>query len=760
MTLSAGTKVGAYEIVSLIGKGGMGEVYSARDPRLGREVAVKVLAESLLNDKNAFARFEQEARLLASLSHPNILTVYDVVSEPKQMYVVMELLKGETLRDRLKQGPLSLEQTISIGTAISDGLVTAHPRGIVHRDLKPENVFLTQDGSIKILDFGLAQIEQNYSSSPGDSERDTSPLLSRPGFIMGTVRSMAPEQLRGLTVDGRADLYALGCILYEMVSGRVPFESTDFPELTASILRDKPPPIEKSGIPKALVALIFRCLEKEPDLRFSSAQDVSAKLRSIPLTGHTQADAGSGKGRSKPKSVAILPLFHSGDDPEGEYLMDGITESIINTLSQLPRLKVTARSTAFRYKAKDVDPMEVGKALKAQMLMTGRGARRGDRLDIQVELVNAQDGSQVWGQHFSRNFSDIFLVQEEIATLISSALQRKLTGAEKKLLGKRYTENVEAYQHYLKGRYYWNRRTHEDLEKAIPFFQSAIETDPLYALAYTGIADCYNFLGWEPYGYSDPKVTFPRAISAATRALEIDENLAEAYNSLAWAKWAFHHDWDGAEQDYRRAIQLNPGYALAHVWYADLLAGCCRFDEALSEIRIAESLDPLAPIVYAVHGLILYFLRQYEESRKEHQKTLELQPDFSAAYFIPGRAYEMEKEYEKAIEFITRALTLSKNHPRMKAALAHAYAAAGRTEEARKILDELNAMLKEKYCPCWIDTALAYVALGEVDTAFEKLEKAYEERAALFVWLFPDPIVDPLRSDPRFHDLMRRIGIK
>jgi TolB-like protein/Tfp pilus assembly protein PilF len=463
--------------------------------------------------------------------------------------------------------------------------------------------------------------------------------------------------------------------------------------------------------------------------------------------------------RKRGRSVAILPIGHEGGGSEEEYLMDGITESIINSLSQLPKLKVTARSTAFRYKGKDVDPREVGKTLGVEMLMTGRGIRHGDRLDIQAELVNAEDGSQVWGQHFSTNLSDIFSVQEEIAGLISAALQKKLTGAEKRLLGKRYTQNVEAYQFYLKGRYYWNRRTPEALEKAITLFEQAIAADPTYALAYSGIADCYNFLGWDPYGISDPKITCPRAIAAATRALEIDENLAEAYNSLAWAKWSFNRDWHGAERDYRRSIKLNPGYALARVWYADLLAGAGQLDQALKEIQIAENLDPLAPIVYSVHALILYFIRNYSGSRAEAGKALELQPDFLAALLITGRDLEFEGKYPEAMNALDSAAVRSGNHPRMRAFQAHAYASSGRSQDARKILDELVALSKQQYIPALVDMALVYTALGEIDLAFEWLEMAFEERAGLLVWLYPDPAADPLRSDPRFDDLMRRISL-
>jgi len=758
MSLQEGKKVGVYEIVSLIGKGGMGEVYRARDPRLDRDVAIKVLSEPLMEQSQALLRFEQEAKVLASLSHPNILTVHDVVREQGSLYVVMELLKGETLRELLARGEVGWTRALQIATAITDGVAAAHFHGIIHRDLKPENVFLTEHGQIKILDFGLARVEPE-ATDKAESWMDTSPALSQPGFVMGTLRSMAPEQLRGLKVDARADIYSLGCILYEMVSGRVAFDGADVAELTAAILRDVPAPIEGGSTPKSLIDLIFHCLEKDPEMRFESAAEVATALRSIPPNSPITIPVSAARTRTRAKSVAILPIGHGSDDPEDEFLMDGITESIINSISQLPKLKVTARSTAFRYKGKDIDPRKVGRDLGVKMLMMGRGKKRADRLEIQIELVNTEDGSQVWGQHFSKNLSDVFSVQEEIATLISTAIQKKLTGAEKKLLEKRYTQNVEAYQFYLKGRYYWNRRSSEAFEKAIGFFEKAIETDPTYALAYSGIADCYNFLGWEAYGTGDPKVMFPRAIAAAGKALEIDDSLSEAYNSLAWAKWAFNRDWDGAEHDYKRAIKLNPGYAIAHVWYADLLAGCGRLDEALTEIRIAETLDPLASIAYSVHGLILYYTRDYTQSLREIETAIELQAEFGPGPYLKARVLAVQGKHAEAIEVIEPIASRPGAHPRLKAGLALAYVAAGRNDDAKTILMELDEYSKQNYQPALMDGGLVYAFLGENETALEWLEKAYMEHAAVLVWLFPDPLADPLRSDPRFDDLMRKIGI-
>lgn len=755
MSFLRGTKIGAYEIQSLIGEGGMGEVYRARDPRLGRDVALKALSEKFVSDQEALLRFEREAKTLASISHAHILTIHDIVIDQGRIFLITEFLEGETLKRWIEHHHPEWQESVKIAVAISDGLAAAHSKGIIHRDLKAENVFVTQDGQIKILDFGLARTQRIEATA--ESWMNTSPDLTTPGTVVGTLRCMPPEQLRGEQADARSDIFSLGCILYELLTGKVPFDGKTALEITAAILRDRPAPIKSAKIPKAFIDITFRCLEKDPANRFDSPQELSAALKSLSTE---QNLSGKRRAISRSRSVAVFPITHTGGTPEDEYLMDGITETIINTLSQLPKLRVTARSTVFRYKGKDIDPLVIGRDLNVQTLMTGRGSRRGEKLEIQVELVNADDGSQIWGQHFSGNISDVFLVQQEIALQISAALQKKLTGKEKKLLAKRSTHNIDAYQSYLKGRYHWNKRTPEGFERAISYYQSAIESDPTYALAYTGIADSYNFLGWDAYGTMDPKETFPKAIAAATRALEIDSSLAEAHNSLGWAQWAYNHDWEGAEKSYLCAIELNPGYALAHVWYADLLLGSCRFDEALSEIQTAHNLDPLAPIVYGVHSLILYSISRYEESRQECWKALELQPEFTTGHFLLARAYLMEGNFEEAIRELGTRSADTAEHPRVTATRAYAYAVSGQVEAARRLLEEMIAIANRKYFPALIEIGLTFSALGDIDTAFEWLERAYHERASLLVWLYPEPMAARLRNDPRFDDLMQRIGAK
>lgn len=761
MAIEKGARVGSYEILAFLNKGGMGEVYRAWDPRLEREVAIKMPGEKKLRDERAFLRFQQEAKVLASLSHPNILTIYDVVIESGNLFVVTELLKGETLRERIAQGSLPWNHSVEIGIALAEGLSAAHARGIIHRDLKPENVFLTQAGLIKILDFGLARVSPQEPSYLRQSRMDTSPALSQPGAVLGTLRSMAPEQINGQAVDARADLYALGCILYEMISGRFPFPDTNQATLIASILRDAPVEIENDKAPRLLIDLIFQCLEKDSAKRPASAHELAIAMRSSLTERQARLiPAVPKKRRIHPRSVAVLPIANVGSDTEDEYLMDGITESILNILSRHPDLKVTARSTVFRYKGKEVDPKEIGKTLGVGLLMTGRGSRRGDRLDIQAEVVKTSDGSQVWGQHFSKGISDVFSLQEEIAALITASLERKFAKTKRKLQPKRYAGNVEAYQLYLKGRYYWNKRVPEAYEKARRFFEQAIESDPTYAPAYSGIADCYNLMGFEGTGISDPKVVFPRAIRAATTALEIDDGIAEAHCSLAFAEWFYHYDWEAAADGFLRSIKLNPGYTPAHIWYADFLAGAARFEEALARIQIAENVDPLSPVVYAVRSMILYFCRNYPASLTEADKALELQPDYASAFFGKGRASLLEGRYDEAIEAMERALVLSGNHTRIKANVALVYAVAGKIVEAKQILQELSALSENGFLPGLTDIAFAYAALGEKDHAFHWLQKAYEARSASLMLLYPDPVIDSLRSDPRFDDLIHRLGLK
>ena len=485
MPLTPGTRLGPYEILSQLGAGGMGEVYRARDSRLERDVAIKVLPVHLAKDPDALARFEREAKAVAALSHPNILAIHDFGNDQGVSFTVTELLEGETIRGRLAQSPVPWRKAVEIGIATAEGLSAAHSKNIIHRDLKPENIFLTTDARVKILDFGLARVGAPLSNTPAAAD-----AMTEPGTIMGTVDYMSPEQVRGVTAEATSDIFSLGAVLYEMICGQKVFSRGSAAETMSAILHEEPRQISRSGksVPLELERVIHHCLEKNPQERFQSARDLAFALKAT-LTESGISKAAAPRAKKAIDSLAVLPFSNAGNDPNLDYLSDGITENLINNLSQLPKLRIVPRSIVFRYKGRDVDPQAVGRELGVRALLTGRVALRGDMLNIQTELVNVEEQSQLWGQQYNRKFSDIFAVQEEISNEICEKLRVQLSGEQKKRLTKRHTENTEAYQLYLKGRYYWNRRNPEWVNKGIEYFRQAIEKDPLFAPAYAGMAD-------------------------------------------------------------------------------------------------------------------------------------------------------------------------------------------------------------------------------------------------------------------------------
>lgn len=763
MALSPGARLGPYEIVSLLGAGGMGEVYRARDSRLGREVAIKVLPEHLAGNPTALARFEREARAVAALSHPNILAIHDFGAQEGAVYAVTELLEGETLRARLERSPLGWRKAVDIGVALADGLAAAHAKDITHRDLKPENIFLTSDGRVKILDFGLAR------AGPATADDQT-----EPGTVLGTVGYMSPEQVRGEPADARSDIFAFGCVLYEMVAGQRAFRRPTAPETMTAILNDDPAPAGREA-PAELEREIAHCLEKSPPQRFQSAHDVAFALRAI---GPGQAGGLSHtvwiaaalavllaaaffywlyRPAGAIDSLAVLPFANVGGDPNKEYLSDGITENLINSLSQLPKLRVTARTLAFRYKGPQVDLQKAGRDLNVRAVLTGRVVERDGALNIQADLVKVDDGSQLWGRQYGRKFSDILTLQEEIAREVSEKLHLKPAAEQQKRLAKRSTENTEAYQAYLKGRYYWNRRTTQTLKRAVEYFQQAIDKDPGYALAYAGLADCYAV--YAGYQVEPPRASGPKAMAAATKALEIDDTLAEAHASLAYTKTHYERDWAGAEREFRRSIELDPNYPTAHHWYGIYLGATGQTEQAIASLKRAQQRDPLSPIIGATLGWELNNARHYDEAIEEIRKTLDMEPSFATGRWWLGLLYEQKAMYREAIAEFQRAYELSEGNPYARGALGHAYALSGNPEKALQVLADLRELAKSRYVAPF-ETALIYTGLGEKERAFEWLEKAFEDRSWGMVLLKVDPRFDRLRADPRFAGLLRRMGLE
>jgi serine/threonine-protein kinase len=832
-----------YRLTEKLGKGGMGEVYLAEDVKHGRKVALKTLSEKFTRDEKSLLRFKKEASAILKLNHPNILTVYELGEEGAAFFIVTEYIKGDTLRDRLAQGEMTIDEALGVSIQVARALEAAHDEGVVHRDIKPENVMLRRDRLgrdrlVKVLDFGLAKLTEK-GSAVHDPDAVTMPIHNtEPGTVMGTTGYMSPEQTRGLDVDARTDVFSFGVVLYEMIAGHPPFQGPTDSHVKVSILDHEPPPLTSPSqtVPHQLERIVRKALQKDRAKRYQTVTDLKTDLENLrdeldrnardlsltPETGvglaraiaahSTRTEAHATPSTAEPReartvssveyivtnvgrhkwvalaalaavalvvagffylrggtpgvdSVAVLPFVNDSSDPDAEYISDGITESIINKLSQLPKLKVMSRNAVFRYKGRRVDPQEVGRSLGVGAVLTGRVLKVGEKMIIKAELVNVSDGAQLWGAEYDKDFSDIFAVQEEISRKISERLKVKLTGADEERLSKRYTNDTEAYQLYLKGRYFWNKRDEAGLRAGIKYFREAEEKDPSYALAYAGLADSYALLC--DIGAAAPNDHMPNAREAAQRALDIDPDLAEGYTSRAFVKLAYDWDWRGAEADFRRALELNPRYATAHQWYASYLTQMGKYDLARREIEQAQTLDPLSPIISANSGLYLFFARKFDEAIGQYQKTLEIDPRFAVAHYYLGLAYVEKKEYERAVaEFKTVMSSggegaeavgdeLNADDIETAAALAYAYAAAGRRAEAEKLLRQMTSLAGRRYVsPLYLATV--YTGLGDKEQAIKLLYQAYDNRHPGLVLIRVWPHFDSLRDDPRFRELLRR----
>jgi len=683
---------------------------------------------------------------------------------------------------------------LEVATQIASALQAAHAAGIVHRDIKPENVMLRRDGYVKVLDFGLAKLMEK-KSEPLDSEGETRALelKTSPGMVMGTVAYMSPEQALGHEVDCRTDIFSLGVVLYEMAAGRRPFAGATATATIDRILHAQPEAVGRfnQGVPAELERIIRKCLEKDRERRYQSARELLTDLRNLQRDSSLPSVTTERRTRQTPTgarryvyvllavalltasgvgvfrlatrnkvidSVAVLPFANAGTDPNTEYLSDGITENLINRLSQLPALRVVPRSTVFRYKRQEIDPQAAGRALGVRAVIAGRVVQRDDTLSIQMELIDVVNESQLWGEQYNRRLTDLLTIQEEIAREVAEQLRPRLSDTEQRQLTKRYTESTEAYQLYLRGRYFWNKRAEEGIRKGIEYFRQAIDLDPGYSLAYAGLADSYNFLGAFGIAALPPGEALPKAKAAATKALEIDGSLAEAHASLAFVRLYYDRDWPGAERGFQRAIELNPNYAPARQWYSHLLMARGRTSESISEAKRAVEIDPLSLPANLNMGWQYHWARQYDLAVEHLRKLLEMDPNFEQGHWGLGLAYEQKGMFAEAASEFQKAAALSGGSPVYIAALGHAYAVGGKQAEAMRVRNELEEQSKQRYVPpYWMATL--YIGLGEKDQAFRWLEKAYEERSGGLIWLGVDPRMDSLRSDPRFAALMRRAGL-
>jgi serine/threonine protein kinase/tetratricopeptide (TPR) repeat protein len=741
----------------------MGVVYRARDTRLEREVAVKILPDAFAQDPNRRARFEREAKVVAALSHPNILAIHDLGTHEGIMYAVMELLQGETLRSRLIRGPMPWREAVEVGAEIADGLAAAHAKSIVHRDLKPENLFLTTDSRVKILDFGLARVEPQ--PQVGSETASYVPALTDPGAVMGTTGYMSPEQVRGLVIDGSSDIFSLGCVLYEMVAGRRPFQRKTAADSAAAILHDEPPGLVELGVqvPPGLEQAIRLCLAKRPEDRPASDRVCASVLRAL-LSDRQESlllptrllPKQAQRQRRKPiDSLAILPLINTSGDANTEYLSDGITESIINILSTLPKLRVMARSTVFRFKGRDQDPQEIGRMLNVRAVLTGSVLAQGGRVVVKAELVDAADGAQLFGEHHDRELTDLAAVEQAIAKEIAENLRLRLTAEQKKRIRKPSPNNPEAYQLYLKGHYFWEKRTREGLERAIEYFRNARDADPNYALAWAGLADVYAV--FPSVTGSRPSESIPKAKAAAKKALDLDRQLAEAHATLAVITTHYEFNWSEGERHFKRAIALNPNNPTACRWYGQYLTAMERFDDAEEQFRRALDLDPLSLIVNVVAGRRHYYARRHDAAIEQYCKALELDSRFWMARFMLAEAYAETGKYDEALADLRAVEAVSEGHTYVLSLKGRIYSLMGKRSEAQKVIAELRALSQRRYVSPY-RLALVYASLGEDQEALMWLEKAYEEPEWFLIFLRLEPPFRRLREKPGFGALLHRMN--
>ncbi|MFC2141937.1 protein kinase [Acidobacteriota bacterium] len=781
--LTTGSKfAGRYQIIEELGKGGMGKVYKVLDTETNEKIALKLIKPEIASDKNTVERFRNELTIARRIVQKNVCRMYDLNIENDSYYITMEYVEGQDLKKLIRQtGQLAIGTLINIAKQVCDGLVEAHRLGVVHRDLKPSNIMIDADGNARIMDFGIARSMEGKG-------------ITGAGVMIGTPEYMSPEQVEGKEVDLRSDIYSLGVILYEMVTGKVPFEG-DTP-FTIGVKHKseipKDPKELNTQIPEDLSSVILRCLEKVNEKRYQSAGEVRSELanieKGIPTTERevTKVTPATSKEItvtfspkklfiptlvvitlvimaliiwklwlqkdavpliSEKPSIAVLPFADLSPQKDQEYFCDGLAEELINRLSNIENLRIPARASAFSFKGKDLDYREIGESLNVEMILDGSVRKAGDKLRITVQMVKASDSYPIWSKIYERNIEDTFALQDAISLAIVDKLRVTLLGGEKEKLIKRPTENLMAFTLYLKGRSLWNKRGAANIKKALEFFELAIEEDPSYSLAYTGVADSYSILvgNWSiPH-----KEGYPKAREAALKALELDNTLAEAHTSLAGIKF-LDWDWEGAERGFKQAIELNPGYATAHHMYSWYLIKMARYEEAITEIKLATSLDPLTALTHSYLGYVLFCARHYDQAIETQESVLKMFPNNANAHWLLGQVYLGKSMYEEALvefQIIDHSTWIGITYAKM-----------GKKEEAlKKLNDILNASKKRNIRPIYL--ALIYFALDERDKGFEWLVKGFEERDSWTLDIKTDPIFDNIRSDPRYKALLQKMNL-
>ena len=773
-----GQTVSHYRILEKLGEGGMGIVYKAHDTKLERDVALKFLPLNLTASEEDIKRFELEAKAISALNHPNIATIYDLDDVNGQKYLVLEYIPGGTLKSKLKQlksedKEFSINAAVDYGIQTAEALAHAHRHQIIHRDVKTDNLMLTEEGKIKLTDFGLAKLR-------GSGQ------VTKTGSTLGTAAYMSPEQIRGEDVDRRSDIFSLGVVLYELVASHLPFRGEFEAALSYSILNETPAAVKslRKNIPQSLEQIINRCLEKDKTKRYQDVDEIVIELSKVQreLSGNPTAGTKKSKNpwiigaavaivvvigiyvfypKSAPtfvygKSVAVLPFKNLSDSKEDEYFSDGITDDIIAQLSKINDLKVISRTSVMQYKGMNRNVRDIGKELGVATVLEGSVRRAGNQIRIVAQLIDANNEGHLWADTYDKELTQVFAIQSDVAQQIAAALRAKLSPSEKGRIEKKQTENTEAYQLYLKGRFYWNKRRLDYVKTATECFKQAIEKDPVYAQAYAGLASAYVLI--PSYGVP-PGEWYTNAHNTAMKALEIDSTLAEAHTVLAEVAQDHYFDWGDAKKHFRRAIELDPGYPTAHQWYSNTLSYLGRFDEALSEAKRALELDPLSLVINMNVGDIYYVMRQYDKATEQYKNTLALDGTFPWAHSGLANVYVLQGRFDEAITECEMTRSFGGDISYTLVGFGWTYAKAGRKADARRVLDELLRLAKEGNNVSY-GIAYLYYELGEKDKAFDWFEKSYQDREIWLASIVNDPLCDDLRADPRSIALLKKMGLR
>ena len=789
-----------YRVVEKIGEGGQGTVFKVIDTTLDRPAAIKVLPPDLTDRASNLVRFEREAKLASSLDHPNICTIFGLHKVGDIQFIAMQYIEGRNVRELVGGQPLDLRRALSIEIQVTDALAAAHSRGIAHRDIKARNVMVTRSGTVKVLDFGLAKLIEGPHASSSD------PQLTEVGVPYGTSTYAAPEQAQGLKADHRADIFSCGVLLYEMLAGTWPFRGKTALDVRYAVVYHQPTPIteargEDSPALRRIQEILDKALAKSPDDRYQRIEDMRSDLQELlreldvdSSFGTTLTDAPPARikapttfwttprkiavvaaavvlilafsfvafRRERPvesdttiNSLAVLPF--TNNDPSTEYLSDGITESLIDGLSRMPNLKVKSSSTVFHYKGRDADLKKIGRELGVRALLSGTVVQTGDDLSVSVELIDVRDDSHIWGERYGRKVSEVVALPQQISRDVSQRLLSRADNMDHAQLTRNYSPDSEAYRLYLQGRFNWNKRTVEGLKSGIDYFGKAIMRDQDYALAYSGLADCYLLLN--VYNVTSADDSFPKAEAASRKALSINEDLAEAHNSLAFVTYRYDFKWAEAEEHFKKAILLNPNYATAHQWYASYLAAVGRMDEAVGEAKTAHDLEPFSLTIYSDYIRALYYAGRLAEAHQEALKLREMDPNFARAHYELGLVLEEEGKLDEAIAEFKAGLKVLPDNVFAVTALGHAQALAGRKVEAEKVIAKLQELSKQEYVSPY-QTAVIYAGLDDRKLALDWLEKSREERFNLVPFIKVDPVLKNLRSEERFVELSKSIGLQ